>query len=284
MPCKPDNPTDTIAQWLQVHSVGHFSDQPDHLASRKKATDYLVIWVVGGKGFAKTRSHRVEASAGQLLHFMPDKQHAYGSSPTQPWDIHWVHFGGKLASQYINAITQYGKLQAFLGHDEYLLNQFEDLQAAAMGLKHSHRDTPENQDILTGQMLAGLLGRVIHLLGQQAKNRTTQPTDQLNVTALRKYIHQHLTENITLDMLAKEYHLSVTHFSRLFRKHFGCSPMHYMIQQRMNRAATLLTQTTSPIRLVGLAVGYEDAYYFSRLFKRIIGVSPRDYRRANNND
>jgi YesN/AraC family two-component response regulator len=49
----------------------------------------------------------------------------------------------------------------------------------------------------------------------------------------------------------------------------------------MTRAATRLTETTSPIHLVGQAVGYDDAYYFSRLFKRIIGVTPRDYRRAH---
>ncbi|MFG0248044.1 MAG: helix-turn-helix domain-containing protein [Phycisphaeraceae bacterium JB051] len=284
MPSKRLSPTDTIARMLQVHSVGHFSDQPDHLASRSKATDYLIIWVVGGKGFAKTRSTRVEAAAGHLLNFRPHKRHAYGSSAQQPWDIHWVHFGGQRASEYMDAITEYGELQAFLGHDESLLTQFEDLQAAAMGLEHAHRDTPKNLDILTGQMLAGLLGRIIHLLRQRATERHIESTDQLNITAVRKYIHQHLTENITLEMLAQAHHLSVTHFSRLFRKHFGSSPMHYMIQQRMTRAATLLTQTLCPIRLVAQAVGYEDAYYFSRLFKRVIGMSPRDYRRANSHD
>jgi iron complex transport system substrate-binding protein len=57
--------------------------------------------------------------------------------------------------------------------------------------------------------------------------------------------------------------------------------MHYIIQQRMARAATLLSETSSPIKQIGNAVGYEDAYYFSRLFKRITGMTPSDYRQKN---
>ena len=68
-----------LAQLLQVHSAGHFSQQPDHETSRKVASDYLLIWVLGGKGFGKTRSRRVEVTAGQLLSFSIDKSHAYGS-------------------------------------------------------------------------------------------------------------------------------------------------------------------------------------------------------------
>ena len=181
----------------------------------------------------------------------------------------------------MQAIQQFGKPIAFLGHDEQLRAQFEDLLAASMGLEHVHRDIPGNQDILTGQMLAAILGKIIHLLELQARNKHLDRNDQLDITELRRYIHRNLTQPMTLEDLAKRNHISVTHFSRLFRQYFGTSPMHYIIQQRMTRAATLLTETTSPIRLVGEAVGYDDAYYFSRLFKRIIGITPRDYRRAH---
>ena len=281
MPSKSNTYTTEISQWLQVHSIGHFSQQPDHRAARKTASDYLLIWVLGGKGFGKTRLQRADVSAGHLLSFPPKQQHAYGSDTQKPWDILWVHFGGKLASKYMQAIEQYGHPVAFLGHDENLRGQFEDLMAAAMGLEHIHQDTIGNQDILTGQMLGALLGRIIYLLEQQTQNQTNEQDYQLNITELRQYIHRNLTTPLTLQQMAESNHLSVTHFSRLFRRHFGTSPMHYIIEQRMARAAALLTETTSPISLVGNAVGYEDAYYFSRLFKRIIGMTPRDYRKQN---
>lgn len=277
----PNAPAIKIAKWLQVHSTGHFSQQPDHRTARKTASDYLLIWVLGGEGFGKTRSQRVEVSAGHLLSFLPDYQHAYGSDAQNPWDILWVHFGGKMANQYAQAIRQYGHPVTFLGHDENLRGQFEDLMAATMGLEHVHRDTAGNQDILTGQMLGALLGRIIYLLEQQTKNHSNEQSNQLNITELRRYIHRNLTTPLTLKELAESNHLSATHFSRLFRQHFGTSPMHYVIEQRMARAATLLTETTSPISLIGNAVGYDDAYYFSRLFKRIIGMTPRDYRQQN---
>ncbi len=272
--------TSELAQLLQVHSMGHFSQQPDHRAARKVASDYLLIWVLGGKGFGKNKTQRADVSAGQILTFTPNSSHAYGSDLEHPWDIMWVHFGGKIARQYMAAIQQFGKPAAFLGFDQQLQAQFEDLMAASMGLAQIHQDIPENQDILTGQMLGALLGRIIHLLESTNRQRHLEHNEQLNITELRKHIHRNLTTPITLDELADFCHLSVTHFSRLFRQHFGTSPMHYIIQQRMTRAATLLTQTTSAIKLVGETVGYEDAYYFSRLFKRTIGMTPRDYRQA----
>ena len=79
--------------------------------------------------------------------------------------------------------------------------------------------------------------------------------------------------------LAGCVNLSATHFSRPFRRYFGSSPMHYVIQQRMARAASLLAETAAPIKQVAHAVGYDDPYYFSRLFKRTVGLAPGAYRK-----
>jgi AraC-like DNA-binding protein/quercetin dioxygenase-like cupin family protein len=273
--------TQRLEKLLQVHSIGHFAQQPDHRASRKTASDHLLIWVLGGKGFGKTQGSRVEVTSGQLLSFTPGNSHAYGSDADNPWEIMWVHFGGKLAGHYVRAIREFGNPVTFLGLDTVIRDQFDDLMATSMSLKHVHYDVPENQDILTGQMLAALLGRIIHRLGGNAQSNPSLQQDQLEITKLRRYIHHHLTLPMTLESLADQNHLSVTHFSRLFREHFGTSPMHYIIQQRMARAATLLSETSSPIKQIGNAVGYEDAYYFSRLFKRITGMTPSDYRQKN---
>lgn len=272
------NPVDQLEKLLQVHSTGHFSQQADHRAARKSVSDHLLIWVIGGKGFIKTQGVRIEVSSGHLATFIPGIAHAYGSDEQQPWEILWVHFGGQLADQYSRAIRQYGNPMAFLGLDTVLRDQFDDLMAASMGLPHAHIDIPQNQDILAGQMLAALLGRIIHILKHRTQTPKGSQPDQLNITELRRYIHKNLTDNLTLENLAEQNHLSVTHFSRLFRQHFDTSPMHYIIQQRMARAATLLTETEAPIKQIGDAVGYEDAYYFSRLFKRITGTTPSDFR------
>lgn len=275
------NPVTELEKLLQVHSAGHFVDFPEHRAARKHSSDWLVIWVLAGKGFIKEQDKCAEVASGHLISFELGKSHAYGSETDQPWEIMWVHFGGSMARQFHRAIRQFGDPVALLGLDTQLRDQFDDLMAASMGLQHVHEDTPGNRDILTGQMLAALLGRMVHLLKHNQQQSTGHEPDQLDVTLVRRDLHRHLTEPLTLEQLAAGHHLSVTHFSRLFRKHFSTSPMHYIIQQRMARAASLLVETSAPIKQISDNVGYEDAYYFSRLFKRITGLTPSDYRKQH---
>ncbi|MBO5099557.1 MAG: helix-turn-helix transcriptional regulator, partial [Clostridia bacterium] len=73
-------------------------------------------------------------------------------------------------------------------------------------------------------------------------------------------------------------------YRNLFTEIMGVSPINYVIDQRMNAAADMLTNTTFPISEISKKVGYEDSYYFSRLFKNRVGVSPVRYRKETVNN
>ena len=85
----------------------------------------------------------------------------------------------------------------------------------------------------------------------------------------------------TLAELAREAKLSVVHFNRVFKKQFGISPMNYVIQKRVALACSLLTETGQPLKQVGERVGYRDPFFFSRQFKKVMGVSPSGYRQKH---
>jgi AraC-like DNA-binding protein len=80
--------------------------------------------------------------------------------------------------------------------------------------------------------------------------------------------------------MAGQAGLSESHFSRVFKAQTGHAPLDYFILLKMQHASALLAVTDLHVKEVAAAVGYSDPYYFSRLFKQVIGVSPRDYRRA----
>jgi AraC-like DNA-binding protein len=103
----------------------------------------------------------------------------------------------------------------------------------------------------------------------------------LDVHALLVYIHDHLAEPIRLEDLARIARLSVTHFSRLFGRIFGVSPMRYVMQRRVGLAQSLLLETSMPVKQVAHAVGCEDPYYFSRMFSKVVGVGPSAYRQRH---
>ena len=88
-----------------------------------------------------------------------------------------------------------------------------------------------------------------------------------------------LGSSLNLNELAGTVNLSPYHFARTFKKLTGLSPMHYFIQMRLQQACNLLDTTRQPIKQIAYDVGYPDPLYFSRIFRRIIGMTPRTYRR-----
>ena len=82
-----------------------------------------------------------------------------------------------------------------------------------------------------------------------------------------------------LDELATAAEVSVAHYSMLFRRHTGFSPIDFLIRLRVRRACRLLDTTSLSIGEVGERAGYMDPYYFARCFRRVMGCSPRGYRK-----
>jgi transcriptional regulator GlxA family with amidase domain len=100
------------------------------------------------------------------------------------------------------------------------------------------------------------------------------------VGAAVEYIELHLTEPLRLPDLAKRFGCSEGHFCRVFRARTGYSPILYILRARIGRALHLLKQTNWPVAEIGRAVGFDNPFYFSRVFRKIQGQSPVQYRRG----
>lgn len=97
-------------------------------------------------------------------------------------------------------------------------------------------------------------------------------------------LHAHVERDWTLDDLAKEVGLSRAGLAQKFKKHLGDTPLHYLTVIRMQRARALLSATNDNIEAIAAAVGYSDAFSFSKVFKRITGMPPRDFRNKDQSE
>jgi AraC family transcriptional regulator len=93
-------------------------------------------------------------------------------------------------------------------------------------------------------------------------------------------IRENLDGNIHLCDLAGECGLSVSHFTRAFRKSFGMSPCRWLLERRIDHSKTLLVATDLPIADIAIRSGYSDQTAFTRAFRRVVGDSPGRWRRA----
>ena len=260
-----------LGKYLKLEQSGHFLNMPHHSMRRENPMDYLIFWVLEGHGFAASGGERLEAGPGHLITLVPHKAHEYRSDKREPWEIVWVHFTGQLASCFVKKIRGLGGMRADLGLNNEIRDRWFDLVIA-----HSARG--QGFEAKTDTALYALLGLIIHRL--QLNTRAPQAKKTLNVHRLQNYIHHHLAEPITLDQLARQASLSSPHFSRVFRKLFSVSPMHYVLQKRIAQACSLLTETSMQLKQISRAIGYDDPYYFSRLFKKMMGANPSAWRRT----
>ena len=96
------------------------------------------------------------------------------------------------------------------------------------------------------------------------------------------YMLRHLDEPLQVATLAAQANISPSHFFALFKRQIGCAPIDYFIRLRMQHACHLLDETILSVKEVAATLGYDDPFYFSRIFKSVNHVAPSEYRLLKN--
>ena len=92
------------------------------------------------------------------------------------------------------------------------------------------------------------------------------------------YIEKNYANDISMQDLAREMNYSEAYFSKLFKQYFGQNFTSYLMEYRVNEAKRLLGEHTINVKEIGKSVGYGDSNYFAKVFKRVTGQSPTEYR------
>lgn len=151
----------------------------------------------------------------------------------------------------------------------------ETVREMVDGMIREYHDRLEGYQAL---VYARFLELVVFLSRHYAR---LEPADQGSLIHIAKavsFMENHFRRQVSLPEIAAEAHLSPRHFSRLFRRQYAMSPMHYLLTLRIRHACDLLRQSNLGISEVAWQSGFEDSNYFSRQFRQITGVAPRDYR------
>jgi AraC-like DNA-binding protein len=247
-------------------ALGFYPDALGHRMSRPAPDDYLLIYCRAGQGWLQTEDGRLAIGGGDLLLLPKGRAHAYGADPDKPWTLYWVHFDGELVADFLRPLGK-GPLWR-IGVQPRLLAEFD----ALLNLRKQGLSLPHF--IYAAHQLQALLASLA-VLPARAKLKSGRVLD---VDAVQAVMRSHLHDSLNLDALAAQFKLSRFHFAKTYRALTGHAPIQDFIQLKMAHACRLLDEGEQGIREVAEQLGYEDVYYFSRLFRKVVGMAPSHYR------
>jgi AraC-like DNA-binding protein len=251
--------------------AGYFPNAAGHFRQRKKGVDQAIfIYCAQGRGWCRIEGRRHEVSPGDLLVVPPETPHAYGADEKQPWTIHWVHATGNTAGLLLDELGVRAEAPvAQLGRFPELLSLFDELLQV---LEHGY--TPTHL-LYAAQTLTHLIGAMIWHQRQTGREGR-EPTRKILHSV--EYMKHHLEKTLSVAALAAMANFSASHFTALFKQHTGYAPIDYFIRLRMHHACQLLDTTSLSVKEISTMVGYDDPFYFSRMFKSLNEIAPSDYR------
>jgi AraC-like DNA-binding protein len=257
---------------LMVTDAGYFPHAAGHRVERPQgAATHLFIACVKGLGWVRMGGQQQAIRGGDILWLRADEAHAYGSSDEEPWTICWAHFTGDEAAAWIDQLGWAAAIPFGLGRLPPDRMAELKLDQVYLALEHGYN---MHQILSATAALRISFCAAIHLATLGRANRSATE----RVMAVRDQMREALSQPHRLNDLADAAGLSVPHFSVLFRQQTGYSPIDYLTRQRVQQACRLLDRTDAAISEIAALVGYDDPYYFTRCYGRVMGYSPRSYR------
>jgi len=266
-----------LSRGLYPLGLGYYHRAAGHRMSRTRHDDHLLIYCIDGAGLLQVGGQRHSVQRGDLLLLPKGFGHHYQALEQHPWTIYWAHFDGTDAAAFI------GHLQIPRQHGELLLTQLglHSRLTAEFEALLELRESTYNLDayLCAANRLRQILSHIALLIPLA---RQQEQGVGMDLERIHSLMQSHLHEQLSLDALAASANLSKYHFVKRYRELTGSTPINRFIQLKIERACHLLDTTNNGIGEVAFAVGYGDAYYFSRLFKKVMGISPSYYRAMRN--
>src|SRR5215471_12425827 len=261
-----------LSRHLLPSHVGFFPEAREHMVRREVGIGSTIFkYCVRGAGWCELEGRRFEVGPGDLLVVPQGLPHAYGAHPDRPWTLHWVHAMGddvphilrELGADERHPVVRLGQSPALVG----LFEEVHQELGSACG--------PQNV-LFASQVLTHLVGLVIRLR-HEALQET--PDAHQRVLASVAYMRNHPERSGDLGTLASTVGLSSSHYSALFRAATGHSPKQYFTRVQMARAQQLLSTTSDSVKAIAHRLGFDDPLHFSRVFRRVNGMAPSEFRR-----
>lgn len=250
---------------FSLYEIGSFQCPPLYSYGPVIRAKAILHYVIGGTGRLIINDSEFLIKEKQAFFIPAGVKAFYEADSSEPWSYIWLHLGGPMLSE----ITKKAGL-----------NENNPVFISTGNVKIL--DTIFTEILLHHEQEYYCMGKLYELADFLVRNSSNRQEEEVNLqmTYVRKiiqFIHFKYSEPIQVTDIASALGLNRSYLTRLFKEATGSSIQDYLFTYRMKTAMKLLKNPELSIQYVGFAVGYSDAFTFSKAFKRFTGKSPKNY-------
>lgn len=255
---------------LNLQEVGSLKARIPHTSTRSGLMSYLCFIVLDGEGSLMYEGRQYQLKQGDCVFIDCQKPYSHSTSE-KLWSLAWCHFYGSSMPLVYEKYKERGGLPIF--HPDNV-NVFKEILQQLYMLAGS-------SDYVRDMRINESLSVLLTLLMQESWNPDNSAVSKkrMELVSVKNYMDEHYVEKITLDDLEAQFFINKYYLLKIFKETYGVTISSYLISRRITRAKQLLRFTQMTIDEVGCAVGMDGAGYFSRMFKKSEGISPKKYRK-----
>ena len=282
---------------LHLQEVGSLSAIRPHTSKREKLQSYLCFMVEDGEGELVYEGKKYELRSGDVVFIDCRKaySHSTGMNPNAGlWSLRWCHFYGPSMPAIYAKYCERGGLPVIRGADVSVdlargadMGRRDDVSCGAdvsqyVAILTDIYILASSSDYIRDMRINGKLNDLLTLLMESSWHREahTNAPKKMEISRVKSFLDEHYEEKLSLESVASHFFIDKHYLARLFKEQYGMTMVTYLQQVRITHAKRMLRFTDKSIEEIGLECGIGELNYFSRVFKKLEGVSPSEFRRV----
>ena len=243
---------------------------PYYRVTRNRFAYHSIEYVAAGRGELGVNGKSFPLRPGAVFYYSPTTRHEITTNPEQPLVKYFVDFCGPRFTRLLARHPLEALSPCYLGPPSKIHELFASLQ-------QSGRNTGDHTQAICACLLELL---ILHVADQALSQDDAESPAQQTYQRCRQLIESRFLVLHTLNDIAEACHINGPYLCRLFKRYGGESPCQMLLRLKMRHATDLLSGARPLIKQVAKTTGFVDPYHFSRVFKKVYGVSPRAFLRS----